>query len=494
MMQDKKLSRVLFAVLSLGALVVLLIIGNSAFKWYKAYGRSQQAVFLLISLLIMAAIVCIGSLLRWGSGLSIKTFFILLLLVSILPRLFWVLSVRTEPFSDFLHMHNYGVAVSQGDFKNYVNFYACFPFKFGFGFLVGGLYALFGTGPLVMPLFNVVMSLAMVTLGYFIGREIFSETAARASAFFCALWPAQIMYSSVVAAENSFIVPFLGAILVFMRFIKKLGANQRSYGLLVLSGLLTAIAQAFRPMSMILLPVFGVYLLLFVSLEAKRQKSLLIKLLSIALVAVSYFVALKLISLPIKQLSGIDITKTGSGYNLLVGTNYDGDGKFNQEDFALIAAYDYDFDRVHEEAFKLAVERITKDPMRFLDLVGTKIYYMWGTENYGYYWSITPASGGPLLKTIKTYPRSFYAGSDFFYLFMLLLAMAGCVLALIKKNTKAAPLFLLMGGLFVAYCFLEIQSRYHFPAVPVFILLAGFGVSQITALIKPKNKKLSGEI
>lgn len=492
-MQDKKLSRVLFAALSVGALVVLLVIGDSAFKWYKAYGRSQQAVFLLISFLIMAGVVCIGSWLKWGTGLSVKTFFLLLLLVSLLPRLFWVLAVRTEPFSDFLHMHNYGVAVSQGDFTHYVDFYACFPFKFGFGFLVGGLYTLFGTGHLVMPLFNVVMSLAMVILVYFIGREIFSETAARASALFCALWPAQIMYTSVVAAENSFIVPFLGAILVFVRFIKKLEAKQKPYGLLVLSGLLTAIAQAFRPLSMILLPVFGVYLLLFVSLQVKWQKSLLIKLLSIVLIAASYFISLKLISLPIKHLSGIDITKTGSGYNLLVGTNYDGDGMFNKEDFAMIAAYDFDFDRVHDEAFKLAVERITKDPARFLELVGTKIYYMWGTENYGYYWSITPASGGPLLKTIKTYPRSFYTGSDFFYLFMLLLAIVGCVFALIKRNIKTAPLFLLMGGLFVAYCFLEIQARYHFPAVPVFILLAGFGVSQIT-FKRTKKEKPSGEI
>lgn len=489
MMQDKKLARFIFTALTLGALAILLVIGASASKYYMAYGRSQVLLFMLLSLLSALAVLFAGVKLRWGTGLSARGFLVLVLVLTLLPRLFWVLSVRTEPYSDFLHLYNYGVAASQGDFTHYVDFYGVFPFKFGFGFLVAGLFALFGAGTLVVPLYHVVLSLAMVILVYLVGKEVFSETAARASALFFALWPAQIMYNSVVAAENSFMVPFLGAIWLFVRFIKLRDTGKTPYGLLILSGVLIAAAQAFRPMAMILIPTFALYVLFFITFHQKFLRNLGIQALCILLVAASYFISLKLISLPIKSLSGMDISRSGSGFYLLVGSNHESKGRFNQEDHAIIAKYDFDFEKVHEESQKIAMERITSDPGRFARLVVSKIGTMWNTDTYGYNWSIVSAKSGSRMENlIKTYPRAFYTLSDFFWLFVLALSAIGAGFAWIRKNPISVLFYLILGGLFVAYCFLEVQSRYHFPAVPILILMAGFGASCLSITRKrPKT-------
>lgn len=482
-MQSNKLSRGVYAFLAAGVAGILLLIGVFAVKTYADIFTAGRLIYLAVSLVPAAAVLYAGSRLDWGNGLSGRAFALLAALLTLAPRLFWVLAVGTAPFSDFLHLHNYGAAVAQGDFTNYVDFYACFPFKFGFGFLVGGLYALFGPHPIVVGLFNVFMSFIQVLFVYLIAREIRPE-AARPAALVYAVWPAQIMYCSVVAAENSFLVPFLAAIYVLVRFFKYHTRSSRGYAMLVLAGVLTAVAQALRPMAMVLVPAAAVCVLFFISCHESGGRNLVRKALCIVLIAVSYFAALKLISLPIRELSGIDITRSGTGYNFLVGTNYEANGMFNQEDFSIIAQYDFDFDRVHSEAGKRAVQRIKEDPVRFLKLVVKKVNYQWGKENYGYYWSIIPAeNGGRLEGFIRNHPRAFYAVSQFYYLLLLLLTILGCYAAYRRKLLAPALLWLVIGAMFLAYSFLEVQPRYHLPAVPLFIILAGLGAVEIKGML-----------
>ena len=168
--QSSKLSRFLYAFLTVGVIGILLIIGLFAVKSYANIFTYGKLIFLAVSLVLIAALILAGRRLDWGNGISGRAFALLAVILTLAPRLFWVFAVGTAPFSDFLHMHNYGVAVAQGDFTNYVDFYACFPFKFGFGFLVGGLYALFGSDPLVVQLFNVFLSLIQVLFVYLIAR------------------------------------------------------------------------------------------------------------------------------------------------------------------------------------------------------------------------------------------------------------------------------------------------------------------------------------
>lgn len=259
--------------------------------------------------------------------------------------------------------------------------------------------------------------------------------------------------------------------------------------MLILAGILTAVAQALRPMGMVLVPAAAVCILFLMQRRGRPAADIGRKALCIVLVALAYFISLKLISIPIKNLSGIDITRTGTGYNLLVGTNYKANGMFNQEDFSIIAKYDYDFDTVHSEAKKLAIQRIKEDPVRFLKLAVKKINYQWGKENYGYYFSVLPANGGSSAEQlIKLHPRVFYAISQFHYLVVLLLAVIGCWSAYRKRLFGPSLFWLVIGAMFLAYSFLEVQPRYHLPAVPLFILLAGIGTARLKWMRKGRKQ------
>lgn len=482
-MLSSKLSKGIYAFLTVGVVGILVVIGMFAAKNYADIFTADKLVFLAVSLVLAVGVLLAGSWLDWGNRLSNWAFVLMTIILTLAPRLFWIYAVGTEPFSDFLHLHNYGVAVSQGDFTNYVDFYAVFPFKFGFGFLVGGLYALFGPHPMVVEAFNVLLSLMQVLFVYLIAREIRPESA-RPAALIYAAWPAQIMYCSVVAAENSFLVPFLAAIYVLIRFFKYHARSRKGYAMLILAGALTAVAQALRPMAMVLVPAAAVCILFFISCHESKGRDIGKKALCILLVACSYYAALKLISLPIKSLSGIDISRSATGYNLLVGTNYEANGMFNQGDFSIISYYNYDFDKVHSEAEKVAIQRIKNDPGRFLKLAVKKANIQWGKENYGYYWSVISAeSGSRVEEAIKLHPRAFYAISQFHYLIVLLLAFVGCYAAYRRKNTAPAMLWLIIGAMFLAYTFLEVQPRYHLPAGPLFILLAGLGAAEIKGML-----------
>ena len=117
-----------------------------------------------------------------------------------------------------------------------------------------------------------------------------------------------------------------------------------------------------------------------------------------------------------------------------------------------------------------------------------KTNYQWGKEDYGYYWSIISAEGGGRLEEfIKLHPRYFYAGSQLFYLVILFLAAAGCYAAYRRKTMAPALFWLVIGAMFLAYCFLEVQSRYHMPAVPLFIMLAGLGAAEIKGMMPGKK-------
>ena len=406
-----------------------------------------------------------------------KVFLLALAILALIPRLVWIYFIRTQPFSDFLHLYNYGVNASNGDFKGFVNFYAVFPFKMNFGLALAGLFSVFGTGLPVAKLFNVIMSVCLVFIVYSGGKILYGGKAARISGLLLALWPADIMFTSVIASEHLFLVLFTGAVVLTLIFFDKY--SFKNYGIangnliLLAIGLLTALAQLIRPMAMLLLPVFAVYVLLFKQYRADSLSSLGLKLKSVLLVFAAYFMAINLINIPVQKATGVDVTRSDSGFNLLVGTNDKANGMFNYEDFDIIEKYDYDIDRVHAEARKIAFERITSNPMKLPGLFLRKIDKLWGNENYGHYWSTTPVKASTVENIVKSSPRVFYGVSQAFYVLVMLMGLCACFYNLREKRYDALIVLMIFGGIFLSYLLLEVQSRYHLPVMPLLILLGG---------------------
>ncbi len=480
-MNKLKIKDIIFFAIVWGAIALLALIGVCVIRnlgpsvvKMPSYMGYVYVILSVVAIFIMYKV----NILR---KINTKIFTILLIIIAIVPRFIWVYFVQTQPFSDFLHLHNYGINASRGDFKGFVDFYAVFPFKIGFGMVLSGLYYVFGTGLMVAKLFNVALSIILVVLLYAGGKMLYGEKAGRIAALVTALWPAQIMYTSVIASEHLFILLFIAAVLLILRFIKKY--TYKNYevlnGNLILIGIgvLTACAQLVRPMAMLLLPVFVVFVLLFKKYRANSISSVGLGLKSIALVFICYFGLINLVNLPIQIATGVDITESNSGFNLMIGTNSKSNGTFNKEDFGIIEKNNYDFEKVHKEAKQIALERLESEPKQLWNLVKNKYEILWGNENYGYYWSTVASQNSKPERVIKSHPRAFYGLSQAFYILIILMAVCACFYTLREKRYDALILLMIFGGILVSYTFLEVQARYHMPVIPILIL---FGSSFFT--------------
>jgi len=470
-----KFKNIVFYLIVWGAIALLgLIALISIFKSGAAIPFYTGFIYLILAALAILLIYKLNIL----SKINTTVFLILLIVIALVPRLVWIYFVQTQPFSDFLHLHNYGINASQGDFKGFVNFYAVFPFKMGFGMVLAGLYSLFGTSLMVAKLFNVALSIILVLLIYTGGKMLYGEKAGRIAALLLAVWPAQIMYTSVIASEHLFMVLFTASVLLISRFIKNYTyKNYEFYNgnlMLIGIGVLTACAQMVRPMAMLLLPVFAVFVLIYKRYRANTIASVGLNVKSIAIVIVCYFGVINLVNIPIQNVTGIDITKSDAGFNLMIGTNSKYDGAWNEKDFGIIEKNNYDFDKVHKEAKQIATERLKGDPKQLMKLVLNKYKILWSNENYGYYWSTVSAESSKPEAIIRSHPRLFYGISQAFYILILLMAICACFYTLSERRYDALIILMIFGGILISYTLLEVQSRYHMPVVPLLIL---FGTS-----------------
>lgn len=479
-MKKVKFKDIVFYVIVSGAIALLGVIALTAI--FKTGPAALKLPFYTGLVYMLAAGLGVFAIYRLNilSKINRTVFILLLILVTVIPRLVWIGHVQTQPFSDFLHLYDYGVKASEGNFKGFVNFYAVFPFKIGFGMILAGLFSVFGTGMLTAKILNLVLSLALVLIIYAGGRMLYGERSGRVAALLFALWPAQIMYNSVIASEHVFLVLFTGAVLLMLYFIKKYTYRNHEFwnGNLVLLGLglITACAQLIRPMAMILLPVFAVFVLLYKRYRSDNLASVGLGIKSIVMFIAAYFAVLNLINLPVQKATGVDITKSDSGFNLMVGTNSKSHGMFNDEDFKIIEKDNYNFEKVQKEAKEIAVNRIKSSPVGFIKLAERKFEILWGDENYGYYWStISAKDSNGTVNMVKSHPRGFYAASQVFYVLILLMAICSCLYTLKEKRYDSLVILMIFGGLLLSYTFLEVQSRYHMPVMPLLIVFgAGF--------------------
>ncbi|ACL77230.1 ArnT family glycosyltransferase [Ruminiclostridium cellulolyticum] len=473
-MKKTKIKDIIFYIIVFGAIVLLSAIAlTAAFK--SGTSTLKLPFFAGIVYFIGAGIgLFIMYRLNILAKLNKAVFVMLLVLAAIVPRLIWNLYIQTQPFSDFLHLYNYGVNASQGDFKGFVDFYAVFPFKIGFGMILAGLFSIFGSGLWTIKIFNILFSLTLVFIIYAGGTMLYGEKAGRVASLLCALWPAQIMYTSVIASEHVFLVLFTGAVLLTLYFIKKYTYKNHGFwngNLMVLgAGFITALAQLIRPMAMIMLPVFAVFILLYKRYRADSLTSLALSIKSVVLFVAVYFAVVNLINLPVQKVTGVDITKSDSGFNLMIGTNSKANGMFNNEDFSLIKKNNFNFEKVQKEAKDIAFSRIKNDPVGFAKLALKKFEIQWGNENYGYYWSTISAQNSTAENTIKSHPRIFYAVSQVFYILIILMAVCTCFYTLKEKRYDSLIILMIFGGLLLSYTFLEVQSRYHMPVIPLLIV------------------------
>ncbi|SNT18463.1 Dolichyl-phosphate-mannose-protein mannosyltransferase [Anaerovirgula multivorans] len=402
-----------------------------------------------------------------------KLFIPLLSAIAFAPRYVWVRLIHTVPMVDFLRFHNYTIALLQGDYDAYLEIRNVFPHLSGYPLVLSYIYRIFGDSVAVGLWFNVFSSIVTTILIYLLGREAFSEVVGQMAGLIFALYPTQIMYNTLLASEHIFLLLFLLALYLFIRF-----TNQELEGWqwlkLLLVGLVMGVAHIIRPVSSLLFPPMLAYLLFFHRLDKPLLAFLKEKGITMVLVILSFTITLGTLNFIYIDTVKVPLGKTAGGFNLYVGTDPERDGMWNPTAWEIIEEYDHDFDKVHSEAQRRAIQRIKDDPTAFIGLAERKFAIQWGTDEYGYYWSmleVNPETDFSLW--IKENKETVRVWSQSYYMAIILLALLGVWCSLKEKRGSAVGLFAMIVLIFgAAHVLIEVQSRYHHPVVPFFILTA----------------------
>lgn len=436
----------------------------------------------LILLGLTAAVISVIAVCSLFNKLKIKigahAFIFCLIAITFLPRLVWILSVKTAPVSDFFLYHDYAIKASQGLYDSYPETYPLFPFKFGYPLLLSVLYRIFGASLMTAKFLNVFISVIVAVLLYWIGKKVFNEESGRIAGLIFALWPAQIMYNSVLASEHVFMLFFAAGIALFIKtqFYMK-GAYK--YLFPALTGVSLALAHIIRPVSSMLFPVLIFYLFVFVK-NTPLKKTILHKLGVISLMLAGFVVIMAIFNAVVVNLTGVQVWRSSSGFSLLVGTNYQSSGMYSSEDEKIISEYNYDFDKIHSESTKRAIERIKSSPLNFMRLAEKKFILQWTSEDFGLYWSINKVTERtPAAEIANNKSNWIELLVQLFYIALLLFATVGFIYSKRAENYFTAIFLMLFGAFVAAHTLLEVQSRYHYPVIPVLIIVAGYGLCEL---------------
>jgi len=410
------------------------------------------------------------------TSLSPRKFLLLIVGLFLILRLLWIFSVSTLPVSDFASYNVLAADIAKLKPLTGLDWRILNVPAWGYPVVLGLWYALVGNSLLMAKLLNILLGMAALLVFYKFSLY-FGEENGRIATFFFAIWPAQVLYTGVLASEHLGMFTLLSAMLFINMAVY--GSKKRIW-LSALAGVFAGFTYITRSGLAYFVPAAVLYILLL-SMSFKW------KMAHIGLFVSAFFLTYGAYLVGMKTVYGV-VPITNSLNTLLSGTNFESSGGWNKED-----AQDFlSFNTVQESnAFvkQVAMRRIFNDPAQFLLLASRKVMRMWGDDQYGFLWStMNLAVPTPIAKAIKPVVNTYLlAISQYFLVFILIFSFIGCLGIGLKRVSNPSNLWLL-SLLLLAILFhtvFEAQPRYHFPFSPLFFLLAAQGLSGISFNFKP---------
>ena len=369
-------------------------------------------------------------------------------------RLAAIAWVHPELVSDWRHYHDLAVSIVQGG-----PWFADVPT--GYPLMLAPLYALLGPNPILGEFLNVGLALWTAAMVHLVASHRFGRSAGAAAMFLFAIFPSQILMSTVLGTEVAY-----GAFVATALAVAVVGQGG-SWRWTVALGVVLGLSQYVRPTSMFVLP--AAIVLGWLSLRSARDAAVRGAL----LVTVFLIVMVPAVLGNIAAGAGPSITTSRyGGWSLLIGLNTQSVGGYNFEDIDLVGltpgtvAWD-------RRASELAIERFRSNSLANVDLFVKKFPLFWGADDYGAGWTAVPPWNldQPVGRAEVIASQVLYAGA-------LLLALAGLAAG---RRTWRHPtelwIVMVVATVALLHTFVEIQARYHAYVIPLLCVLAAGGVA-----------------
>jgi 4-amino-4-deoxy-L-arabinose transferase-like glycosyltransferase len=394
--------------------------------------------------------------------------------VALATRVFWVVYAPADPTDgrgtdDTMFYHGAAMELAEGD--GYVLAWTeidTAQWPPGYSLLLSGFYLVMGPKVSIGWGINVVLGALTCVALYSVGCLAASRRVGALAGLLLAVLPGHVFFSSLLLSEVLF--AFLVVAAMALMLLVSRSEQGRKLPLVIALGAVIGLAALVRGQGLLLIPVA----FLFWWIHAAGFTVALERVLLAALVAVALIVPWTVRNYLV--MDRLIFISTNDGLNLYMGNHEGATGGF------MIGAAVWIVDmykhlpvserevRASDKAMQEGLEFMFTHPLDELRLAGSKLRFLYDDDKEALEWIHAPEAGKPLESrdVISNIANGFY--------FTVLAVSAGGLLVWLRRPRGALSLPVVLIALFTLGQLLFFAvSRFHFPMLPSFCLLAAAG-------------------
>lgn len=472
---------VLLGVAFLGIYMVLMLFIKHYYEFINDASAAYAAVYsLLIVLVLLIAAwglqVLLGGIIRkLRLPLATPWLAVILVLVTILPRLFLILTVEAPLTSDFKMYYDMTTMYADTGYYNNSDYsIVVAPNLLYFIIIMGEVFKVFGSSVFVAQIMNLVLLTASIVVFYLIACQFVNKDIAFLAALIYTLSPSSILYSLSVSTEPMALFPHLLAILLALYALSESRLKQRLLKGLA-CGAVFAFSSSLRTDSIAFVFIF-ILLYPVVKGKATRRKSL-----SAAVAILVGIVAFQSFSGLIENEVFQKETGIGFGWSLFEGMDINTFGGWSAENSqTLVETIEaYPTNEVQTVLLKKAIERVTQySAAQWGELILRKGVNIWAYNDYATFVAVQEVAS-PGVVDLYPYRVSIVHFVNYVYWLLLCVLSINCLTYAVKRwNTRIKGeillLYLPVIGMVFLHSFATSIPRYHYRVLPNFVLICCF--------------------
>ena len=474
----------------LGIFMALLSLG----VLLGTFGKLESPSYVL-ALLFAAGLFVLGLWLRTKCSYRLSQWYrpgpfltgLVLSLFCFALNLIWVLNFQIEPTVDFYTFYETACQLAAGEHVNWL-YLGLFPHILGYSTFLSWFIKLFGPSLLVASVVNVGLTTVSGVCIYLLCLRWAGYRAAAFGFFFWSICPSKLLYNAMVMSEPLYTCCILLFLLLLSLALDE-GLSFWARCLLALPlgalcGVLLLSINVVRPVAMILMIAFFLWLLLLRGRALKQIKAWGL----LALFTLAMLFSYSRCSDQWRFWEYVHVFEPTSpipAYNIYVGLNPDSMGSYSDEDMSLLWDYRYDEENgsavyAQEQMLQEAKKRLASGEINFPKLFAVKLAKLMGNDEGGAFYAKGELSSRQF--------RLWALLSNVYYYLLVILCLAG-VAALFRRPPRStlcmAPLYCI--GLILAHLIIEVSGRYKYSLIPMLIILACFSLDRLPVLKLPSK-------
>ena len=436
--------------------VFLAILGNLFTKHSGIFYFSTAVICAAVGLWLIAAF-------SQKTANAYNTWLVFIFIAAFVSRLIMLSTWPIEPSSDFKDTYEAALALADADLSevstimknNFEFYYTTWSVHMPFILLERAIIKVFGKGYYPIQIFFNIFSALSCVITASIAKSLYGRRAGIIAGIVMAFLPLSLMYSAVLS--NQHMATFFFLLAMYILIERPMGHRLVNVALASLSTVVSQLIRPEMPVFLIAVVCYFVYKYILGVRNMRKLKAAQKKLAGYLVMFLGIYVALTFLTGLMMNEAGFIANKTTqSNYKYKIATGLDAQSGGQWTEF--------DASCVDDEAMldKLISER-TEDKIGVAVLAVKKIMYQYGTYNYP--WCIEGKSGDFVDKWYEPLTNAVM-------LVILLLCLFKIIMSIFNKSRRELLPLIALLGYFMVFMLLEVQNRYNYLAIPLFVIFA----------------------